>query len=110
MPTRYERLLELSSLNWEMQARRNVFAAGSRAASNLSANALEKALCVDIRNELGNPLGLDEGIPIETQSKMAGCNSWRNRAARLGGNTAAPCGGEAGGTLFEANPRSCRPL
>src|SRR6266849_1943522 len=76
----------------------------------LSANALEKALCVDIRNELGNPLGLDEGIPIETQSKMAGCNSWRNRAARLGGNTAAPCGGEAGGTLFEANPRSCRPL
>src|SRR5712692_2617444 len=77
----------------------------------LSANALEKAPYVDIRNELGNPLGLDEGIPIETQSKMAGCNSWRNRAARLGGgNTAAPCGGEAGGTFCEANPRSCRPL
>src|SRR5712691_1545695 len=76
----------------------------------LSANALEKALPVDRRNELGNPLGLDEGIPIETQSKMAGCNPRRNRAARLVGNTAAPRGGEAGGTLFEANPRSCGPL
>src|SRR2546422_2610881 len=75
-----------------------------------SANALEKALYVDTRNELGNPLGFDEGMPIETESKMAGCNSWRNRAARLGGNTAAPRGGEADGILFEAKPRSCRPL
>ena len=75
-----------------------------------SANALEKALPVDRRNELGNPLGLDEGIPIETQSKMGGCNPRRNRAARFVGNTVAPRGGEAGGTLFEANPRSCGPL